>query len=82
MCLLCNRPVSYTHLDVYKRQALIFAYLRPEQTILGLMHEDDDDDEIETRFYLCHEFFLFCFAFKYSDVTYLIFLGPTTFCGL
>ena len=34
--------------DVYKRQALewpalIFAYLRPDQTILGLILEDDDD---------------------------------------
>ena len=41
-------PVSYTHLDVYKRQALewpalIFAYLRVEQTILGLILADDDD---------------------------------------
>ena len=32
-------------LDVYKRQALIFAYLRPEQTIRGLILEDDDDDD-------------------------------------
>ena len=32
-------------LDVYKRQALIFAYLRPEQTILGLILEEDDGDE-------------------------------------
>ena len=24
--------------------ALIFAYLRPEQTTLGLIREDDDDD--------------------------------------
>ena len=37
------RSVSYTHLDVYKRQ--IFAYLRLEQTILGLILKDDDDDD-------------------------------------
>ena len=29
--------------DVYKRQDLIFACLRPEQTILGLILEDGDD---------------------------------------
>ena len=46
--------VSYTHLDVYKRQVLIFAYLRQEQTILGLILEeddgddDDDDDDVTT----------------------------------
>ena len=43
-------PVSYTHLDVYKRQALIFVYLGPEQTILGLIREDDDDKE-ETQYW-------------------------------
>ena len=37
--------VSYTHLDVYKRQAVIFAYLRLEQTILCLIIEYDDDDD-------------------------------------
>ena len=43
-----TRPaVSYTHLDVYKRQ--IFACLRPKQTILGLIIEDDDDDDDELR---------------------------------
>ena len=31
--------------DVYKRQVIIFAYLRPEKSILGLILEDDDDDE-------------------------------------
>ena len=30
--------------DVYKRQALNFACLRPEQTILGLIPPYDDDD--------------------------------------
>ena len=30
---------------MYKRQAVIFAYLTPEQTILGLNLEDDDDDD-------------------------------------
>ena len=41
---VCVFAVSYTHLDVYKRQALIFTYLRPEQTNLGLIREDDDDE--------------------------------------
>ena len=36
--------VSYTHLDVYKRQALDLACLRPEQSILGLILADDDDN--------------------------------------
>ena len=40
---VCSKPVSYTHLDVYKRQAVIFAYLRQELTILGLNLEEDDD---------------------------------------
>ena len=30
---------------MYKRQTLIFACLRPEQTILGLILEGDDDDD-------------------------------------
>ena len=32
---VAGRPVSYTHLDVYKRQVLDVACLRPEQNILG-----------------------------------------------
>ena len=35
-------PVSYTHLDVYKRQAV--AFLWPEQSILGLILAKDDDE--------------------------------------
>ena len=38
------RPVSYTHLDVYKRQALDSACLSSIQTILGLILADDDDE--------------------------------------
>ena len=43
--------VSYTHLDVYKRQAVIFAYLRPEETIIGLNFEDDDVDDDDLLHY-------------------------------
>ena len=39
MCIRDRRGVGRP------RPALIFAYLRPEQTILGLILEDDDDDE-------------------------------------
>ena len=43
--------------DVYKRQAVewpavIFAYLRPEQTTLRLNLEDDnDDDDVDKTFF-------------------------------
>ena len=50
-------PVSYTHLDVYKRQVVghpskrwiasskLIDCLRPKQTIVGLILAADDDDE-------------------------------------
>ena len=55
--------VSYTHLDVYKRQALIFSYLRPEQTIYGLIREDDDDDVIlnKLHYYVNQNFCFFMY---------------------
>ena len=31
--------------DVYKRQALMFTYLRLEQTIFGIIIEDNGDDD-------------------------------------
>ena len=44
--LLGLYPVSYTHLDVYKRQALdSFNCLWPKQTILGLILADDNDND-------------------------------------
>ena len=40
---VCVCAVSYTHLDVYKRQSMIS--LRPEQTILSSILTADNDDE-------------------------------------
>ena len=44
---MCIRDRCGTPEEALEWPSLIFAYLRPEQTILGLHREDDTDDEIE-----------------------------------
>ena len=59
--LIARRPVSYTHLDVYKRQVLLgggavfyyFKFVKPKQSVKGSTEledfdfEDYDEDEPE-----------------------------------